>query len=48
MAYLQVAKPCWAVQGTLFLLVVEGVDVVPARILVVFSLNALVGQVIKV
>ena len=47
-AHLQVAEPSVAVEGTLLLLVVEGVHIIPASVVVVLGLDALVGQIVKV
>ena len=45
---LEVAEPGRAVKCTLFLFVVEGVDLIPARIPVRLQLDALVGQVVEI
>lgn len=44
----QVTDPRIAVQGALFLLTVERVDVTPARVVICLRLDALVGQIVEV
>ena len=48
MSNLKVANPRLAVEGALFLVRVQFVDITPTSPLVMFSLNAFVGQVIEI
>lgn len=47
-ANLQVAEPRGAVKGALLLLAVETVDILPARVVAILSLDALMREVIEV